>query len=127
MGSPLRYVAIHYGHNCTVGYAEDGEIKFLASEERFCRLKNATGFPFETLSYISETYLGGDLSNIDRVAIVDGSGSRAAQLCKIGLKVGPFLDYYWKNKKKALTETNENGTSHCRENVATAAIWAEMV
>jgi len=96
----LRLISIHYGHNCTIGYSENGEIKFLASEERFCRLKNATGFPSETLKYIAKTYLEGDISGVAKIAIIDGNGSRAEQLCRVGLKAAPFLDYYWKDKER---------------------------
>ena len=99
----MKSLAIHYNHNCAVGYAEKGEIKFLISEERFCRIKNATGFPIQTLRYVAETYLNGDPNAADQIAIIDGTGEIAARMCRIGIEPRPYRDYYWKRKRKLLS------------------------
>jgi carbamoyltransferase len=94
----LKAIAIHYGHNCTVGFSIDGEILCLLSEERLCRKKNATGYPFQALQYVIDNYLEGDINNVDKVAIVDGSGLGAAYLLRHGIEPQRYLDYYWKRK-----------------------------
>lgn len=96
----LKALAIHYGHNCTVGLAVDGEIVCLLSEERICRQKNATGYPFQSLQYVVDNYLEGDINNVDKVAIVDGSGRGASYLLKHGVQPQRYLDYYWKKKSR---------------------------
>lgn len=102
----MKSIAIHYGHNCTVGYADGGEIKTLLSEERLCRVKNATGFPALALRHVVDEHLGGDLKNVDQVAIIDGTGARAHQLNRIGFGTKHYLDYYWKNKEAHLKKMN---------------------
>ena len=94
----LKALAIHYGHNSTVGLAVDGEILCLLSEERLCRKKNATGYPLQALKYVIDSFLDGDINNADKVAIVDGSGQGAAYLLRHGIEPQRFLDYYWKKK-----------------------------
>ena len=76
----MKTLAIHYGHNCTVGYAENGEIKSLVSEERFRRIKNATGFPIQALRYVADTYLKSDPNNADQIGIIDATGEVASWL-----------------------------------------------
>lgn len=98
----MKAIAIHYGHNCTVGYAEDGQIRTLLSEERLCRIKNAAGFPSLALQYVADTHLSGDVRNADQIAIVDGLGTRAEELCRIGLEARRYGDYYWKSKEQRL-------------------------
>lgn len=94
----MKLLAIHYGHNSTVGLSVDGEILCLLSEERFCRKKNATGYPFQALQYIVDNYLDGNISNADDLAIIDGSGLGASYLLRHGIEPQRFLDYYWKKK-----------------------------
>lgn len=45
----MKLVAIHDGHNASVAYLENGEIKFAIQEERLSRVKNAIGFPTRAL------------------------------------------------------------------------------
>lgn len=94
----MKALAIHYGHNCTVGLAIDGEVVCLLSEERICRKKNATGFPFQALQHVVDRYLEGNLENADQIGIVDGTGQAAAYLLAHGIQPQRYLDYYWKNK-----------------------------
>lgn len=56
MTKTLKIISIHYGHNASVAYLQDGEVKFCASEERFNRIKNSTGFPVLALNHIWEKY-----------------------------------------------------------------------
>ncbi len=51
-----KVLGIHYGHNATVAYLENGQIKSCVSEERFNRLKNSTGWPKLSLDYIKQNY-----------------------------------------------------------------------
>ena len=91
-------LGIHYGHNCTVGLSIDGEIISMISEERLCRIKNSTGFPFRSIDYIVNKYLDGDFKKINLVTISDGDGSDAKYLIKNGIHPSSYLDYYWKSK-----------------------------
>lgn len=98
----MKAIAIHYGHNCTIGYSENGVIKTLLSEERLCRIKNAAGFPTLALQHVVDAHLGGDVQNADRIAIIDGLGTRAEELCRIGLEARRYGDYYWRAKEQRL-------------------------
>ncbi|HUA50764.1 MAG TPA: carbamoyltransferase C-terminal domain-containing protein [Candidatus Sulfotelmatobacter sp.] len=50
---PGRYhLGISYGHNATVAVIADGRLIFCQSEERLNRIKNSTGFPWETLAHV---------------------------------------------------------------------------
>ncbi len=46
------HLGISYGHNATVAVVADGALVFCQSEERLDRIKNTTGFPYETLAYV---------------------------------------------------------------------------
>ncbi len=52
----MKILAIYHGHNATAALLVDGKVVFCQSEERMNRLKNSTGFPAETVSYIQKTY-----------------------------------------------------------------------
>lgn len=56
MEKSIKIISIHYGHNASVAYLQNGEVKFCASEERFNRIKNSTGFPILTLNHIWKKY-----------------------------------------------------------------------
>lgn len=56
MAKSVKIISIHYGHNASVAYLQDGEIKFCVSEERLNGIKNSTGFPILTLNHIWEKY-----------------------------------------------------------------------
>lgn len=96
----MKALAIHYGHNCTVGLSVNGKIICLLSEERISRIKNATGFPIQALDYVVNTFLNGDIDNADYIAFIDGTGLAAFYLLKNGIEPRRYLDYYWVNKKK---------------------------
>ncbi len=98
----MKAIAIHYGHNCTVGYSENGQIISLISEERFCRVKNATGFPFNALDYIVNKHLDGVLQSADQIVFIDETGLGASYILKNGLQPKRYLDYYSNNKKNLL-------------------------
>jgi carbamoyltransferase len=46
------FLGVHYGHNATVAVVKQGRLVFCQSEERINRIKNSTGFPHHTISYI---------------------------------------------------------------------------
>jgi carbamoyltransferase len=52
----VKIISIHYGHNGSVAYLQDGKIKCCISEERFNRIKNSTGLPIQALEYIHKKY-----------------------------------------------------------------------
>jgi len=58
MAKSIKIISIHYGHNASVAYLQDGEVKFCVSEERFNRIKNSTGFPKKALEFILHNYQG---------------------------------------------------------------------
>jgi carbamoyltransferase len=94
----MKNLAIYYGHNGTVALSDSGKIAVNLSEERLCRVKNATGLPKNALNYVCETYLDGDIRNADGVHIVDGTGSAASKLVRNLLPVEGVTTYYWKDK-----------------------------
>lgn len=55
----INIIAIHFGHNATAAYLQNGQIKCCVSEERFNRIKNSTGWPELALNYIKEKYSEG--------------------------------------------------------------------
>ena len=94
----MNVLSVHYGHNSTAGLSVNGKIVSIISEERICRLKNATGFPSSAIKEIVKTYLDDDLSKIDIVTFIDKTGSSAKYLISTGLHSKTYLDYYWKKK-----------------------------
>jgi carbamoyltransferase len=48
----MFHLGIAYGHNATVAVVADGRLIFCQSEERLCRAKNVTGFPYQTLEHV---------------------------------------------------------------------------
>ena len=65
----MIFLAIHYGHNSTVGLSIDGKIVSVISEERITRIKNVIGFPVESLKYIKKTYLENSLKKVENFLI----------------------------------------------------------
>ena len=65
----MIFLAIHYGHNATVGLSIDGKIVSVISEERITRIKNVIGFPVESLKYIKKTYLENSLKKVENFLI----------------------------------------------------------
>ena len=53
----MNILGVHYGHNATIALVQDGKLTFVASEERFNRMKNSKGFPVLTLDYIYKNIL----------------------------------------------------------------------
>ena len=45
----MRVIAIHPGHNASVGLFENGECKLILHEEKFINVKNYLGFPYKSL------------------------------------------------------------------------------
>lgn len=64
----MRILAIHDGHNASVGLFEDGKTIFAAQEERFNKIKNYTGFPEKCLDFIFWNYSIGP-EDVDSVAV----------------------------------------------------------
>ena len=78
----LKFISIHYGHNATVAFSNNGEIISIVSEERFSRLKNHTGFPEKALNYTLNKYLNGNFEEVDKIILVDNFGLDAKYLYK---------------------------------------------
>ncbi len=49
---PTYVLGISEAHNCTAALLRDGEIIAVASEERFTRFKNDTGYPRQAVEYV---------------------------------------------------------------------------
>jgi carbamoyltransferase len=60
-------VSLHYGHDSTVVYMENGEIIEAMSEERLSRYKKHTGFPTRALQYVKDKY---NIPHIDTIYVV---------------------------------------------------------
>lgn len=78
----MKILSIHYGHNASIAYTDNGKIINILSEERFSRIKNHWGFPENSLEFIKKNYLDNDLSNIDKIVIIDKTGDNAKDLTK---------------------------------------------
>jgi carbamoyltransferase len=52
----MRILAIHDGHNSSIGLFEEGKTIFAAQEERFTKVKNILGFPTKALKFIMSNY-----------------------------------------------------------------------
>ena len=96
----MKVIAIHYGHNATVGIAEGGDIKALLSEERISRIKNATGYPAKALEYMAGHYLGGSLNGADMIVLPGESLGGYLGLKKRGFEARPYTEPYYATKKK---------------------------
>jgi len=96
----MKILSIHYGHNATVALSIDGEMKCVLSEERICRIKNATGFPYAALKYIAETYLQGDIARCDQLVINDELLMSYEYLEAYGLEPKPYAQTYYYLKRK---------------------------
>lgn len=92
----IKIISIHYGHNASVAYLQDGEIKFCASEERFNRIKNSTGFPTLALNYVWEKYG----KEIDYYVISQKYSWGYNFLKKTGFKSISWSKYYDNEKEK---------------------------
>jgi carbamoyltransferase len=135
----MKIVGISYGHNASVCLVENGEITFIQSEERLNRLKNSTGFPVETLSFINENVCS--LKNIDQVVIFQDSiyGYKffertkfksvqyhdvldPSRMSKRGMSTFRAFDFIWKiedvvrrlNDRVQKTRVRENFVSYIR-------------
>ena len=96
----MKILSIHYGHNASVAISIDGEMKCVLSEERICRIKNATGFPYEALKHIVETYLQGDIRQCDHLVINDELLMSYQYLEAYGLDPKPYAQTYYYLKRK---------------------------
>lgn len=60
----MKVLAIHDGHNASVGLIEEGKIKFAIQEERFTYEKNSGGLPLNSINYIKENF---GISEVDQL------------------------------------------------------------
>ncbi len=90
----MKFIAIHYGHNATVGLLQNGEFTFVQSEERLNRLKNSTGFPEQTLAYIRKTYG----SEFDYAIVPHQTGATFAFLKSQGFVSRRYATYFSKEQ-----------------------------
>ena len=65
---PTYVLGISEAHNCTAALLRDGEIIAVASEERFTRFKNDTGYPKQAVEFVL-SHAGIDSSQIDLVVL----------------------------------------------------------
>lgn len=101
----MKFLSIYLGHNCTAGISINGELKFIKSEERFNRIKNCVGFPVETIRYIKKKYLNNNLSNLDKIILIDETGLGLNWINKTDFKPKKYTLDPWKFKKnKFLTK-----------------------
>ena len=111
----MNIIGIHYGHNCTLGFSRNGIVVSLLGEERLCRIKNATGFPFQALNEIVNLYLNGNHAEIDLITTSDGDGSLAEYCIKEGVKPKGYIDYYWKSKELLLQTIHKSNKQRIKD------------
>jgi carbamoyltransferase len=81
----VRILGIHDGHNATACLYDSGRIVAMASEERFSRKKNQSGFPTRAVQWLVDEYgIGG--GNLDLVA----AAGLATPMQEFGKQIGPW-------------------------------------
>ncbi|HBE01006.1 MAG TPA: carbamoyltransferase [Spirochaetia bacterium] len=110
-------ISIHYGHNCTVGLSQNGKMVCVVSEERFNRIKNATGFPFNAYKYVIEHYLSGNPENIDKITINDELLKGYDFLEKEGFEPKHYNSYFIFSHSTAIPDWWENDLSKFTQNL----------
>ncbi|MDA1194386.1 MAG: hypothetical protein O2894_04310 [Planctomycetota bacterium] len=108
-------LSVHYGHNATVGLSIGGEVVCLLSEERINRLKNSTGFPYQALAYVRDTWLGGSFDSLDAVVLNDELLYGYEYLCRRGFDAHVFQDYYCNTRKDDLDKLIERERPRLRD------------
>ncbi len=68
----MNILGIHDGHNATAALFRDGTIVACASEERFTRVKNDTGYPWKAVDYVLSA-ASVKPGQIDKVALATNS------------------------------------------------------
>ncbi len=63
----MKILSIHCGHNATAALLDGDRVVAAISEERFNRLKNYSGFPFESVEWIMKNFL--QKSNLDLIVL----------------------------------------------------------
>ena len=63
----MKILSIHSGHNASVALMIDGKIHCAWQEERFTGIKNQQGFPLNSLKFILNDFLEGDINSIDEI------------------------------------------------------------
>ncbi len=97
----MKILSLYLGHNCTAGISINGELKYLKSEERFNRIKNCIGFPIETIRFIKKEFLNNNLSNLDKIIIIDQTGLALSYILKDKLIPKQYSKNPWLiNKEK---------------------------
>ena len=91
-----KFISIHYGHNATVAYSNNGEILSIISEERFSRIKNHTGFPEKALNFILNKYFDDNINKVEKIILVDNYGLDAKYLYKNKYKYSEYISFYSK-------------------------------
>lgn len=81
----MQVLGLHGGHNATACLYQDGRIVAMASEERFSRRKNHSGFPERAVRWIFETH-GLNPQDIDRIAVA----GRVTPMVEGGWQEGPW-------------------------------------
>ena len=95
-----KFISIHYGHNATVAYSNNGEILSIISEERISRIKNHTGFPEKALNFILKKYFDDNINKVEKIILVDKYGLDAKYLYKNKYKYSEYISFYSEIRKQ---------------------------
>jgi carbamoyltransferase len=96
--SHTKIIAIHSGHNATVGLTIDGKLISLISEERVNRKKNYLGFPIESLRFIKKKYLKNNLDCLTKIIFLDENTYALNSALKGEMLIDDLANYAWINK-----------------------------
>jgi carbamoyltransferase len=96
--SQTKIIAIHSGHNATVGLTIDGNLISLISEERINRKKNYLGFPIESLRFIKKEYLNNNFDCLTKIIFIDESAYALNSALKEEILIDSLTNYAWVNK-----------------------------
>lgn len=64
----MKTLGVHCGHNASAALLIDGHIVGAIQEERFTRCKNQQGFPAQSVEFLLNAHLDGDINQVDEIA-----------------------------------------------------------
>jgi len=63
----MKILSVYLGHNSTIAYLENGELKYFLHEEKFDNVKNSDNFPLKCIEYLKSKE---DISNLDKIVVI---------------------------------------------------------
>lgn len=93
----MYILGINSGHNSTAALLKNGKIIGCVSEERFSRIKNHFGFPYQSVKYLLD-FAGITTKKIDLLVLTMGRGDN------MKLKASAFTNFFDNYTKKSFSK-----------------------